>query len=273
MIQLENLTLSASSQTFLKKKQEKINAKATFSEQVTLAKSSWQSKSRKSKAMVEIIEQLEKMGPGPKRCTYCEDSRADEIEHIEPKNYFPNKTFAWSNYCYACGPCNGPKNDSCAVYQTVDNQKVTHENFPNGQPPVGTSVLINPRSEDPMQFLKLSLVDLVYLPLNPDPTSRSHERAIYTIETLHLNDRDDLIEQRVFYYNALLSMFKDYVANAGNPNMVTERINWRKSIKKCAHRTVWKEMQRQRTTLNPDGTFAYPQLHALFTAAPEALNW
>jgi hypothetical protein len=263
MIQLENKALTPYSTRFLAKKQAKINALPNFADRVALAKSSWKNKSRDSVAFTDIVEKLETISPGPIRCVYCEDSRADEIEHIDPKNFFPAKTFLWENYCYACGPCNGPKNDQCAVYRTVDNQKVNHDVFVNGQPPVGTSVLINPRTENPMGFLKLSLQEFVFRPLNSDPDSRSHERALYTIDILRLNERDELVEQREDF-------FTTYTALLGN---YAQRFNWRRSIKRLQHRTVWKEMQRQRTTLNPDGTFAYPQLHALFTAAPEALNW
>ena len=47
---------------------------------------------------------------------YCEDSVGDEVEHHRPKNLYPDHTFLWDNYLYACGPCNGPKNNRFAVF-------------------------------------------------------------------------------------------------------------------------------------------------------------
>lgn len=273
MIQLENQAITPYSIRFLAKKQAKINALPNFADRVALAKSSWKSKKRDSTAFTEIVAKLETISPGPIRCVYCEDSRADEIEHIDPKNFFPGKTFVWENYCYACGPCNGPKNDQCAVYRTVDNQKVNHDAFVNGQPPVGTSVLINPRTENPMDFLKLSLQEFVFRPLNTDPTTRSHKRALYTIDILSLNERDELVEQRENHFTTFASLLKNYAESLGDVNSATQRVNWKKSIIRLPHRTVWKEIQRQYTDLNPDGTFVFPDLHSYFTAAPEALNW
>ena len=47
--------------------------------------------------------------PGARRCGYCEDSDGDEIEHIKPRDLYPEKTFAWENYLLACGQCNRSK--------------------------------------------------------------------------------------------------------------------------------------------------------------------
>ncbi|MBX3729546.1 MAG: hypothetical protein KF858_10215 [Candidatus Sumerlaeia bacterium] len=37
---------------------------------------------------------------------YCEDSRATDIEHIRPKEHYPEVAFVWENYAYACNVCN-----------------------------------------------------------------------------------------------------------------------------------------------------------------------
>ena len=49
---------------------------------------------------------LSAMCHGPRRCMYCEDSAADEVEHFRPTDLYPEFVFAWMNYLYACGPCN-----------------------------------------------------------------------------------------------------------------------------------------------------------------------
>ena len=46
---------------------------------------------------------------------YCEDSVADEVEHFRPKDLYPDVVFAWRNYLYACGQCNGGKNNRFSI--------------------------------------------------------------------------------------------------------------------------------------------------------------
>lgn len=52
---------------------------------------------------------LRAMSHGACRCAYCEHSTGDEIEHIWPKDFYPERVFDWHNYLYACGTCNGSK--------------------------------------------------------------------------------------------------------------------------------------------------------------------
>lgn len=88
------------------------------------------------------------------RCMYCEDSCADEVEHIRPKHLYPETTFVWTNYLYACGPCNGPKSPRYPLL--VDGQV----NLPDGKSPPspGIDVLIDPRRDDPCEFLSVDLL-------------------------------------------------------------------------------------------------------------------
>src|SRR5437016_3624190 len=43
---------------------------------------------------------------GARRCMYCEDSCADEVEHFRPKDLYPEACFVWENYLFSCGRCN-----------------------------------------------------------------------------------------------------------------------------------------------------------------------
>lgn len=95
------------------------------------------------------------MCSGSRRCLYCEDSCADEVEHIKPQDLYPEFVFVWENYLYACGPCNGGKNNAFAVFDPATGATIIvtrKRGDPVTPPAVGTDVFINPRTEDPLQY-------------------------------------------------------------------------------------------------------------------------
>ena len=90
--------------------QRDIDARLTYRERVAAGKSAFSSKNRRGDATFDKVrEALTAMCAGRCRCMYCEDSAADEVEHFWPKDLYPEHVFAWLNYLYACGPCNGPR--------------------------------------------------------------------------------------------------------------------------------------------------------------------
>src|SRR5712692_2078352 len=92
--------------------QSSVDEQPNYPARVSAAKQLWDSKtSNRNRAVAfrTIRGILAEMCIGPVRCAYCEDSLADEIEHIYPKSLFPERAFRWVNYTFACGPCNGPK--------------------------------------------------------------------------------------------------------------------------------------------------------------------
>ena len=125
------------------------------------AKSEWDTKlssNTKKVAFKTVRETLAKMCVGSVRCAYCEDSLADEVEHIRPKNLFPEYTFVWDNYLFACGPCNGPKSNRYGVVNgTVVEEFIRNRNDDVVPPGAGVSGLIDPRTEDPFAFLEMDL--------------------------------------------------------------------------------------------------------------------
>ena len=68
--------------------QDKVNAQADYAAQVAYAKDSWDDKPRT--LFDRLRAQLEAPLSGNSRCVYCEDSLADEIEHMRPKQFFPD---------------------------------------------------------------------------------------------------------------------------------------------------------------------------------------
>jgi uncharacterized protein (TIGR02646 family) len=202
----------------LKEYQDEINRLPTFAQKSARAKVSFSSKNTKSNTTFHNVkESLTEMCNSTRRCVYCEDSLGDEVEHIFPKDLYPERCFDWNNYVYACGPCNGPKNNKFAVHQH-SNGALTVVNPPKGtstsQPPAGDPVMINPRTEDPLQFAILDLAGTFEFIALPGITAKEKQRSDYTFnEVLRLNhaDREPLRQGRENAYSNYSSRLFEYV--------------------------------------------------------------
>ena len=268
MIRLPDKNLSEATLAALAGYQQDVDGAGGYAEQVDKAKAIWPSR-RRNQPFNEVKSVLTEMCSGARRCGYCEDSMADEIEHIWPKDFYPERTFVWSNYLYACGPCNGPKNNQFAIFPDTDPEQVKELGHPETgpvQPPPGKSVLIDPRLEDPLQYLWLDVTGtFVFTPMENDKNTVNWKRANYTIDVLNLNSRDALIEARRSAYGSYRSRLYEYVnrmANGAAPEQL-QRIE--AEIKRERHPTVWREMKRQQALI--------PALRELFEQVPQALNW
>ncbi len=243
------------------------NKYPTYADRVAAAKSKWSSRRSSTKTMADVVDKLAEACAGPRRCMYCEDSLADEVEHVRPKNLYPEVCFTWTNYLLSCGPCNGPKSDHFAVFDA--NGAVVEVSRPQGAdvvPPLaGTEVFLDPRSEDPLDLLELDLEDTFFFVPVHDEGTGEHERAKYTIDTLHLNDRDYLAKSRKLAFIGYKSLLRSYISDRddGASTDDLDEIKW--AIQENDHPTVWVEMIRQRDHL--------PELYDLFQQAPEALAW
>jgi len=269
MIQLTVLPLDNGFATHLRQWQSEIDNMSGYADRVAHGKSRFSARNTSSNATFTHVKAvLTRMCQGARRCAYCEDSVADEVEHIKPKDLYPEAVFSWDNYLYACGPCNGPKNNKFAILEGRPTQLTIVTRPPNAAvtPPLaGKAALINPRTENPLRFLFLDLLNtFAFTPmegLSPDETLR----AEYTLQVLRLNDRDYLVQARRTAFGTYRARLHEYVTEKQNgvPKLVLER---RKTeLLKVNHQTVWREMQRQQAS--------YAPLAALFAAAPEALIW
>jgi hypothetical protein len=212
---------------------------------------------------------------GSVRCSYCEDSLADEVEHILPKNLFPEHTFQWQNYLFACGPCNGPKSNK---YGVILNNSVSEfirkKDDRIVPPPGGQSALINPRIEDPTLFLELDLggvtpdgttLDATYEFIAHDGLSAAdHARAQFSILVLGLN-REVIRAARENAFSGFRARLKEYVDARQTNASQAELSILKQAILNAPHLTVFFEMRRQRGWL--------PQINYLFSNAPEAIDW
>lgn len=298
MIQLFSSPLELLSETHLQNVRGRISGEATFQAMCLKAKSEWASKTSSAAAeaaFADIKLKLKEMCSGTTICVYCEHNEATDIEHIYPKRIFPNKAFDYNNYVLACGNCNthykkdnfkvfDPAQSSVAVDVTPSDYKVYN------QPQTEDAVFINQRIEDPLFLLELDfLQNSFYFIERHHIGTREYEKASYTKEILGLNKRDDLVKQRKaafgFYKHELaryiavlqatnlhqleqcIDLVIDTIDLVGDFGSEQQRLKdvISNRIKRHTHRTVWKEMIRQRHQL--------PSTLSLFDQAPEALNW
>ena len=169
---------------------------------------------------------------------------------------------------FACGWCNGPKGNQHAIFLATTNQfyKILRgRGEPIQPPPAGSAVLINPRAEDPSQFLRLDIIDTFLITARNGLSARDAERAHYTIDVLRLNKRDALVEARRNAYEAYIALIERSIRlrDANAPPATRQRTA--DALRRGNHRFVWLEMKRQRSRV--------PELARLFADAPEALAW
>lgn len=269
MIQLATLDLAAPATAALAAYQAAVDATGGYAERVAAAKELFRRYNTRGNATFDEVKRaLDQLCAGARRCAYCEDSLADEVEHVRPKDLYPEVVFAWANYVYACGPCNGPKGNHYAVF--VDPGAVPVEvarkpKAPVVPPPAGAPVLIDPRVEDATRLMILDLRDTYqFYPLGAKG-SRDHARAEYTIRTLRLNERPELTRARRAAYVDYVSVVRRYQHDRDRGATARQLALLIDHTRGRQHPTVWREMQRQREKLT--------ELRDLFAAVPEAIAW
>jgi uncharacterized protein (TIGR02646 family) len=234
-------------------------------EQVAAAQRLWKARNTKTNATFREVKRcLDAMCAGARRCCYCEDSVADEVEHIKPKSLFLELTFEWENYLYACGPCNGPKG---ARYGFVQGRHVEELQRLAGDtpPPSKPAALLDPRHEDPLEFFTLDLrTTFLFVPRAKAGTV-AHARAVHTLEVLHLNDRDALVRARAAAFSDYLRHVEAYVRAQDDGADQSALALRRRDILSRQHPTVFRGMQRQ--------TGCRQDLATAFQRVPEAIRW
>ncbi len=267
MLKLVNKRLPPTAKVKLSDYQKSVDDAGGYSDQVAEAKKKFkQRNTTNNTAFKEVKKKLTEMCNGARRCMYCEDSVADEVEHFKPKDLYPEVVFAWRNYLYACGPCNGPKNNKFSVINSAILVDVTRKRrAPITPPATGKIALIDPRREDPLNFMMLDLRDTFeFTPIKTDG-SEDELRAVYTIDILRLNERDYLVDARRNALGGFRARLREYVdtRNAGGSRSDLKLL--REGIQRAPHPTVWAEMVRQRNY--------YQKIKVLFDAAPEAVGF
>jgi hypothetical protein len=278
MLRIGNKELDAPSAAVLSALQSQVDVAADYPSQVLAAKLAWDNKTgtkARSAAFISIRTTLGTMCIGSVRCAYCEDSAADEVEHILPKNLFPEQSFRWSNYLFACGPCNGPKSNR---YGTVDGEEVKEfirgKNDPVVRPPAGQSGFIDPRTEDPFDFLEMDLggttpqgvvlAGTFQLLPREGLSGANHARAKFTIDVLGLN-REVIRVARENAFGGFRARMVEYVQKKEAGAGADDLDKLRHGILTTPHLSVFEEMRHQRVLL--------PEVADLILRAPEMLGW
>ena len=269
MIRLFPPILHANAARYLTRWTHDLANEPDFTERVRLARERFRTRNRRqNKTFTRVKTALRKMSRNTDRCVYCEDSYADQIEHMHPKNIYPERCFSWENYVYACGSCNRTKSDHFSVSDTAGLvHVVTPPRRPGSSPRVppvaGRPLFINPRTENPLDYLVLDWQTghLTPHPLQSPPDRR---RARWMIDTIGLNrGRLPKIRQasrRTFELR--LSKYATDRNNGAPPANLTEQ---KVEMLSLNHQTVLQEMWRQRAM--------EPRLTTLFYRLPEVGTW
>jgi uncharacterized protein (TIGR02646 family) len=296
MIRLKSdlITLEDDIKKVLEKKQKTINDLSTFTEKSIKAGKAWESKGSPD-VFRKIKTHLISLCVSVEICNYCESNEANDIEHIFPKKLFPHRTFVWKNYLLACQNCNSKyKQDRFAIFDPLDSASVTEyvsRQKVDVAPNTEDNVFINPREENPMDFLWLDLTYGIFN-IHPnfleDENSRGYKKAEQTLKILKLNKREKLVAGRKAARKEYLHLLEEYIDIKKATNFeelkeavhncpeVNERIPFveeqqniidstKKQIKTHRHPTVWYELIRQRAF--------NPFFEKLFSEAPEAILW
>ena len=245
--------------------QEKVDTAGSYSERVETGRTLFKRYNRKGNRVFNIVRrQLAKMCVGARRCCYCEDSAGNEIEHIAPKDLYPNSTFVWENYLFACGTCNGSKGARFSVVRGGGLVNAARRRgAPVAPPQRGAPGLIDPRQEQPLEFLDLEIVDTFQFLPAENLSAIDGKRAHYTIDVLKLN-RDVLTKARREAYRAYRARLYEYRGLRDTGAAAGELDTRKERILSSAHPTVWREMQRQYPLID--------ELRDLFADVPEALR-
>lgn len=264
MLRLRKVDIAQVVAERLQQYQVEIDDLPEYSERVALAKRLFSSRSSNS-TFQEVRSCLREMCFGVQRCGYCEDSIGDEVEHIKPKDLYPEETFLWENYLLACGPCNGGKNNSFAIIRDNTLVDVTRKRRDSVDPPAsGAPALINPRIERPEEYMEIELGETFFcLPLLGLGGIEA-VRAEYTIDVLKLN-RDILTRARRDAFGAYRARVVAYRARSEAGASDNELQHLRHEFCDAPHPSVWQEMKRKRAQFDwlDESLLQHPELEEL----------
>jgi len=215
-------------------------------------------KSKRSPAWREIRDALKEAAPGGDACYYCERDRYRDIEHIQPKRHYPQFTFIWENYVYACTICNQDrKKDTYGIIDSTGKLVVFDRTHDMTVPiPVGVHALINIRNEDPLDFLMLDLDTGMFVPIR---TGIDKIRGEFTRDLFDLNG-SELPKYRRYARKSFEDFLQEY-KKAVLSGDLTRIETVKREILSLPYPTVLVEMRRQ-ATINPSLTLLFDGIPA-----------
>ena len=265
MLQLKDPGIDAGTTRTLKRYQTEVNSAGNYADRVAKARKLFANRSTPRNATFRVVRnRLRQMCASPDRCGWCEDSEANQIDHVKPKALYPERTFVWENYLPACAVCNSNKGDRFAILGQNCAIDVTRRPDQAIVPPrSGAPALIDPRFEDPLEFLELEMVDTFRFQPKYGLKFPARDRARYTIEVLKLN-REVLSKARRNVFEDNLARLIEYRTIRDGGASPADLQIFKSRFLSRPHPTVWREMQRQ---------YELPSLKELFEEVPEVLCW
>jgi hypothetical protein len=191
MLKVADRNLEPSTLQFLHAMQQKVDREPDFAAQKAKAKTLWGARNDEpggELAFADIRGKLGQISIGGAYCCYCDHNHfmKNEIEHIYPKATFPGRAFLWENFLPACTNCNRSKLWVMKVFDPFGSAQEI--NVGRKKPPTDDIAFIDPRAEDPMDYLELNFEDSQYYARrNHPPSSRGYLKAEITLAILKLN--------------------------------------------------------------------------------------
>jgi uncharacterized protein (TIGR02646 family) len=266
VLRLPDIALGLAASDALKALQDTVDAAGDYAVQIAKGKSLFDTRNKKTDPVFsEVRKTLATMSGGVLRCCYCELSEIDQVEHVFPKDLFPERCFKWDNYLYACGPCNRRKSNRWWTLDPASNTVALftrQRGVPPTRPPE-LALMINPRVENPLDYLFLDTIDTFNFEPIADAPGLNRFRAEKTIELLELN-REAVRVARMAAFDSYTHILGSY-AQAKIAEESAQQAIIKKALLRQPHPTVWEFMKLHRSY--------HQSLDSWFSAAPETLDW
>lgn len=153
--------------------------------------SSWKSFTRLKTYEVLRATLAEPLG-SRRRCAFCSDSRAADVEHFWPKSAYPARTYVYENLLLVCPECNRAKLHRFPVDQS------------------GLPLLVNPAADDPWDVLYFApitgIIDARITHIGDSGEVIRDARGLATLDVLGpILNSTPVIEGRMKSWKALVS--------------------------------------------------------------------
>lgn len=129
----------------------------------------------------DVLTTLESMAGPRKRCMYCGDSEATDVEHFWPKANYPERMFRWSNMLLCCNGCGRRKGNRFPLDST------------------GDPLLIDPTAVDPWAHLDYDPQTSLLAP-RYSAAGAADPLAVATLQVLKLSELEPLSKQLRRYF-------------------------------------------------------------------------
>jgi uncharacterized protein (TIGR02646 family) len=148
--------------------------------------------SRTTQWFKEVVSALQALAGGADLCMYCSANESSHVDHYRPLKTFPERSFDYHNFLWACDIC---------------NRRYKGDKFPPDTEP-GAQIL-NPVDDNVWDYFFIEETFGQLVPRIDPQTNDYYDRAKSTVEVVGL-DREQLRLRRVRRYEEL----RNRVANA-----------------------------------------------------------